>query len=58
MCMCTKMADPAEVPLEEPEYCVIETDRLRLRTLRVSDASLMMPILTDPEIMKWTVGIR
>ena len=52
------MTDVDNVMLEEPEFHVILTDRLRLRTLRVADAELMMPILSREEIMTWTVSMR
>ena len=42
--------------LVEPEYHVILTDRLRLRTLRPSDAEAMLPILAREDVMKWTVS--
>ena len=49
------MTDVDYAALEEPEFHVILTDRLRLRTLRVSDAEAMMPILSRKEVMIWTV---
>ena len=41
--------------LAEPPAVEILTPRLRLRTLRVSDAERMMPILTSEAVMRWTV---
>jgi hypothetical protein len=40
-----------------PKYHVIYTERLRLRTLRPSDAAALLPILLSREdVMKWTVS--
>lgn len=39
----------------EPPDHSIYTDRLLLRTLRVSDAQRLMPILTSKHVMQWTV---
>ena len=41
--------------LVEPPYYELLTERLKLRTLRVSDAEAIMPILTSKEVMQWTV---
>ena len=52
------MASPGSDVLEEPAFHVILTDRLRLRTLRVTDAEAMMPILSRKEVMDWTVFLQ
>lgn len=49
------MSDTDNSDLMEPPYHELLTDRLKLRTLRVSDAEAMMPILTSKEVMQWTV---
>ena len=51
------MADETSGTLQEPEFCEILTDRLRLRTLQMKDVEKLMPILTCNDVMKWTVSI-
>ena len=46
------MADPDF--LEPPPTTVIETKRLRLRTVTLDDVDALMPIITDRETMKFT----
>lgn len=36
---------------------VVETERLRLRTVRVADAAAILPIITDERTMKYTSGL-
>ena len=43
--------------LQVPPMKVLETDRLRLRTVRVSDAVAVMPIITDETTMLFTSGV-
>lgn len=50
------MLPDSDETLSEPEYCEIFTDRLKLRTLRVSDAAALMPLLSRQEVMRWTVS--
>lgn len=40
--------------LQQPPFVQIETKRLRLRTLQVSDAENVLPIVSKEEIMRWT----
>lgn len=40
--------------LLEPEFHVILTPRLRLRTLRVSDAPALLPLISQDSVMRWT----
>jgi RimJ/RimL family protein N-acetyltransferase len=49
--------DAEPVPLEEPPLREILTDRLRLRTLRPSDAPNLLHILSREEVMRWTVSV-
>lgn len=49
------MTDISNVEPEEPEFYEILTKRLRLRTVRVADTELIMPLITRPEVMYWTV---
>ncbi|KAK0810026.1 hypothetical protein LTR91_016679 [Friedmanniomyces endolithicus] len=48
------MADPGNTILEAPPPMVLETERLRLRTLQLSDAEASLPIISRPEVMQWT----
>ncbi|KAF2720964.1 acyl-CoA N-acyltransferase [Polychaeton citri CBS 116435] len=48
------MADNTDSLLQQPPLAIIQTDRLRLRTLQMSDLDHVMPMVTDPEVMKWT----
>ena len=43
--------------LEVPPMLVVETERLRLRTVRVADAAAIIPIITDDTTMKFTSGV-
>lgn len=43
--------------LQVPPMRVVETDRLRLRTVRVADAAAILPIITDATTMKYTSGL-
>lgn len=43
--------------LLEPSHQEILTERLKLRTLRVSDAERLMPILASKAVMQWTVHL-
>lgn len=36
---------------------IVETERLRLRTVRVADAAAILPIITDATTMKYTSGL-
>lgn len=50
------MTDSSEAVIpEEPPFHEILTERLRLRTVRVSDAESLMPLLTRMDVMRWTV---
>jgi RimJ/RimL family protein N-acetyltransferase len=49
------MTDPGF--LQVPPMTVLETARLRLRTVRVSDAVSLLPIITDKTTMKFTSGV-
>lgn len=49
------MTDPALLSL--PPTKTIETPRLRLRTVRVSDAVAILPMITDKTTMKYTSGV-
>jgi RimJ/RimL family protein N-acetyltransferase len=40
--------------LEAPPMKIIETERLRLRTLQMSDVEAITPIISHPDVMKWT----
>jgi len=49
------MADPGTADfLEAPPFTTIETERLHLRTLSVTDAEAVLPILSSEEVMRWT----
>ncbi|KAK0277780.1 hypothetical protein LTR35_009616 [Friedmanniomyces endolithicus] len=48
------MADPGNIILEAPPPMVSETERLRLRTVQLSDAEAFLPIISRPEVMQWT----
>ena len=52
------MTDINATAPEEPEYHEILTPRLRLRTIRVSDAEIdaLMPLITRQDVMYWTVS--
>lgn len=50
------MTDAHNPAIVEPPYHEIFTERLKLRTLRVSDAAALMPIITSKEVMQWTVS--
>ena len=43
--------------LAVPPMLTLTTPRLRLRTVRVSDAAAIMPMITDAETMKFTSGV-
>jgi RimJ/RimL family protein N-acetyltransferase len=49
------MTDPDFLQL--PPMTILETARLRLRTVRVSDAASLLPIITDRTTMKFTSGV-
>lgn len=40
--------------LEQPPIVTIDSERLQLKTLQMSDVEAIMPIITDMEVMKWT----
>jgi len=48
------MAESCGAKLDAPRNRVIETERLRLRTLRLSDAEALVDILRREEVMRWT----
>lgn len=48
------MADPSSATLEPPPYTTFDTERLHMRTLLVSDAQAILPIISDAGVMKWT----
>ncbi|KAK0258001.1 hypothetical protein LTR91_012998 [Friedmanniomyces endolithicus] len=48
------MADFGNAELEAPPLKVIETERLCLRTLQLTDAEAFLPIISRPEVMQWT----
>ncbi|KAK4548869.1 hypothetical protein LTR36_008642 [Oleoguttula mirabilis] len=52
------MAEYGDGTLEPPPYATIDTDRLHLRTLLVSDAEAIMSILSSEGVMKWTSSGR
>lgn len=43
--------------LAVPPMRTIDTPRLRLRTVRVSDTAAIMPMITDKTTMKYTSGV-
>ena len=43
--------------LQVPPMLVVETERLRLRTVRMADAAALLPIVTDETTMKYTSGL-
>lgn len=49
------MTDPDFLAI--PPMLILTTPRLRLRTVRVSDAAAIMPMITDAETMKFTSGV-
>jgi RimJ/RimL family protein N-acetyltransferase len=49
------MTDPDFLQL--PPMTILETARLRMRTVRVSDAVSLLPIITDKTTMKFTSGV-
>lgn len=51
------MSETDNPAIEVPPYHEIYTPRLKLRTLRVSDAERLMPILSSKEVMQWTVDL-
>ena len=48
------MAETGSELLEQPPIVTIESERLQLKTIQMSDLQAVMPIITDMEIMKWT----
>lgn len=48
------MAEGGSATLEVPPLVVLDTDRLRLRTLQVSDTQRLLPLLARKEVMQWT----
>ncbi|KAK4498101.1 hypothetical protein PRZ48_010757 [Zasmidium cellare] len=48
------MADAGSELLEQPPIMTIESERLQLKTIQMSDLPAVMPIITDMEVMKWT----
>lgn len=48
------MANRGSDVLQPPPFLSIETDRLYLRTLQVSDAEKLLPAISKKEIMQWT----
>ncbi|KAK5124367.1 hypothetical protein LTR85_001584 [Meristemomyces frigidus] len=48
------MAEPGNATLEPPPYTTIDTERLHLRTLQVSDAKAILSIVSSEGVMKWT----
>ena len=50
------MEDAGDMSLQEPEFCEILTERLRLRTVRMADAEPLMPLISREDVMRWTVG--
>lgn len=48
------MAQEGMSLLEAPETRVIQTDRLHLSTLQMSDLEAIMPMITDDNVMRWT----
>lgn len=48
------MADHSSATLEPPPYTTFDTERLHMRTLQVSDAQAILPIISDAGVMKWT----
>lgn len=48
------MAETGLELLEQPPIVTIESERLQLKTLQMSDVEAIMPITTDLEVMKWT----
>lgn len=49
------MTDPDFLAV--PPMRTIDTPRLRLRTVRVSDTAAIMPMITDKTTMKYTSGV-
>lgn len=49
------MTDPDFLSI--PPMTILETERLRLRTARVSDAKALLPVITDETTMKFTSGV-
>lgn len=49
------MTDPDFLAL--PPMTILETPRLRLRTVRVSDVKALLPVITDETTMKFTSGV-
>ena len=50
----TAMTDDSEELLAVPQYFTIDTDRLHLRTLHVSDAEAVLPLISYLAVMRWT----
>ncbi|KAK5168852.1 uncharacterized protein LTR77_006161 [Saxophila tyrrhenica] len=46
--------DPSTDTLQEPDFHEILTKRLRLRTLRVTDAEALLPLISLESVMRWT----
>lgn len=46
--------EPVDAPLQQPPMRIINTERLQLRTLHVSDAEAATPLLSSEETMRWT----
>lgn len=49
-----KMADALADLFGQPPVVTIESERLQLKTIQMTDVEGIMPIVTDPEVMKWT----
>lgn len=49
-----EMAENGSELLEQPPIVTIDSERLQLRTLQMSDVEAIMPIITDMDVMKWT----
>lgn len=48
------MAEPGNGTLEPPPYTALDTRRLHLRPLQVSDAAAILPIISREDVMQWT----
>lgn len=50
----TEMANSGSGVLQQPPFFSIETERLYLRTLQISDAEKLLPTISKEEVMQWT----
>lgn len=50
--------DTSSSLLEQPQIRTIDTDRLQLKTLQMSDLDAVMPLISSKEVMQFTYGTQ